>query len=189
MKRNYCVLSFLLVFVLSLCFMTSSASATTEKWVTNGSLRMRTSMSTSSSDNVLFSIPNHMPVDVLSTSGAWSRITFNGYTGYVMSQYLTDSSFSAHPETKDQSFGGKNLQYGMTNDLFVYNLQICLRYSGDYSGAPTGNFDSATLTAVRNYQAAHSLTVDGIVGNGTKTSLWNLYGGGMAVDGVKRLPQ
>ena len=49
----------------------------------------------------------------------------------------------------------------------VTELQNQLAALGFYSGAATGSFDKATETAVKKFQSAHSLTVDGIVGKKT----------------------
>ena len=51
----------------------------------------------------------------------------------------------------------------------VTQLQTQLKSLGFYAGTPTGVFDSATLSAVKKFQQAHSLYVDGIAG--TKTQL------------------
>ncbi|MEV6447552.1 peptidoglycan-binding protein [Amycolatopsis sp. NPDC051716] len=48
-------------------------------------------------------------------------------------------------------------------------LQRVLQREGFYGGPVNGGFTAATVTAVRNFQAARDLTADGIVGPAT----WN----------------
>lgn len=58
---------------------------------------------------------------------------------------------------------------------WVYELQRELKQLTYYNGPINGNFDAATNTAVRNFQAANRLTVDGIVGRSTWSALIYLY--------------
>jgi murein L,D-transpeptidase YcbB/YkuD len=46
-----------------------------------------------------------------------------------------------------------------------------LRVSGDFNGQPGDRFDAAVATAVREFQARHGLTADGLVGRGTISAL------------------
>lgn len=56
-----------------------------------GKLNLRAGASTK--DDVLEQIPNGTKVEVLvSSAGGWSKISYNGTTGYVMSKYLTDET-------------------------------------------------------------------------------------------------
>jgi SpoIID/LytB domain protein len=55
---------------------------------------------------------------------------------------------------------------------YVELLEQRLAAEGFNPGAVDGWFDTATDTAVKAYQSAKGLTVDGIVGNQTKNSLW-----------------
>lgn len=54
----------------------------------------------------------------------------------------------------------------------VTNLQIMLNAAGYNCGNPDGIFGGNTETAVKAFQRAKSLRVDGIVGGATKTKLW-----------------
>ena len=49
----------------------------------------------------------------------------------------------------------------------VTDLQNSLKALGFYSASPTGVYDSATVSAVKKFQNAHKLTVDGIAGKKT----------------------
>lgn len=59
-----------------------------------------------------------------------------------------------------------------------YNLLLeqRLQSEGFNPGAVNGIFDAATDLAVRSYQSANNLGVDGVVGKNTKNSLWSFDG-------------
>ncbi|MDO5701875.1 MAG: SH3 domain-containing protein, partial [Lachnospiraceae bacterium] len=63
---------------------TSTTPSTTK--TTTANVNMRTGASKSYS--VITVIPSGTKVTVLSTSNGWSKVTYNGNTGYVSSQYL-----------------------------------------------------------------------------------------------------
>lgn len=63
----------------------------------------------------------------------------------------------------------KNL--GLEGDVRVYALQSALKSLGYYTGTVDGNYGSATYTAVRNFQRAASLEVDGACGKDTWSAL------------------
>ncbi|MCL2337936.1 MAG: peptidoglycan-binding protein [Firmicutes bacterium] len=55
----------------------------------------------------------------------------------------------------------------------VRALQYLLKSAGKYSATPNASFDSATKTAVINYQAANNLSQNGVVDTATWTALTN----------------
>lgn len=61
-------------------------------------------------------------------------------------------------------------QFGSTGTE-VRQIQTALKRQGYYNGAVDGIFGSATQTAVRKFQAAKGLTVDGICGSATLNAL------------------
>lgn len=75
---------------------TLMAQVTTEK----GSLNLRKRASSSAS--ILTTIPQYAYIQVLERSGSWAKVTYDGYTGYVMSSFLTYVSSSVSPGTPDQ---------------------------------------------------------------------------------------
>lgn len=64
--------------------------ATTETYKTTVNLNLRTSASTSGS--ILTTIPSGETVTYRGTYGSWFKVSYNGMTGYVSSQYLTPTS-------------------------------------------------------------------------------------------------
>lgn len=72
--------------------------------------------------------------------------------------------------TYEQVLSGTD--YYMQDDLLRYSagvktMQEKLNTAGYSCGTPDGKFDSGTDTAVRNFQSAKGLTVDGKAGTGT----------------------
>ncbi len=59
--------------------------------------------------------------------------------------------------------GGRAIQSGR-NGFDVVFLQVLLKNLGYYSGRITGYYDAATLAAVRAFQTAEGIAVDGVVG-------------------------
>lgn len=60
---------------------------------------------------------------------------------------------------------------GLEGDVRVYALQSALHSLGYYTGAIDGNYGSGTYTAVRNFQRAVSIEVDGACGKETWSAL------------------
>lgn len=68
---------------------------------------------------------------------------------------------------------GKELLYKGKHDEHVKNLQKVLKSEGYYKlSKPTGYFGAATEKAVKNFQKANGLVVDGLVGPKTKAELY-----------------
>jgi len=63
------------------------------------------------------------------------------------------------------------LKVGSTGNA-VLNLTTELKRQGYFSGTPTKNYTAAVATAVRNFQKAKGLTVDGIAGAATQHKLY-----------------
>ncbi len=79
-----------------------SLSASSTATVTGGGLNLRASKSTSSA--IFVQIPDKTVISVIEKSGDWTRTTYGGYTGWVMSRYLSfntagDSGSTTTPET------------------------------------------------------------------------------------------
>ncbi|MBR6786751.1 MAG: SH3 domain-containing protein [Clostridia bacterium] len=73
------------------------AQVTTEK----GSLNLR--KRASSSATILTTIPQYAYIQVISREGSWTKVTFDGYTGYVMTSFLTFVSGSVTPGVPDDT--------------------------------------------------------------------------------------
>ena len=62
-------------------------SGTARVTTASGSLNLR--KEPASGNNIIARIPRNAIVQVLSISGTWTRVSYNGHTGYVMSTFLT----------------------------------------------------------------------------------------------------
>ena len=84
----------------------------------------------------------------------------------------TPAPTPSHKEMTTEVFVGflPELKQGSVT-AFVGLLQKCLRYTGDYSGTVDESFGPYTTNAVKAYQQANGLYVDGIVGPKTWTKL------------------
>lgn len=74
-----------------------TAPAGTQTAKTTANLNLRSGASTGSS--ILLTIPKGSQVTVLSASGGWSQVTYNGRNGYVSSTYLGSYSAAAPAPT------------------------------------------------------------------------------------------
>lgn len=79
-----------------------------------GSLNLRSQPK--SGLNIIGTIPQHAVVSVLSKGSAWTQVSYNGKTGYVMTQFLT---FQSTPDTggnssSNQNSSNQNSSAGMT---------------------------------------------------------------------------
>ena len=72
--------------------------ATITQYVTATTLNVRSGAGTSYP--VLGSLSKGTKVEVISTTNGWSKISYNGSTGYVSSQYLSDNTTSTNTTTK-----------------------------------------------------------------------------------------
>ena len=68
----------------------STTSSTTIKYVTATTLNVRSGAGTNYS--IIGSLSKGTKVEVISTTSGWSKIKYNGSTGYVSSQYLSSSA-------------------------------------------------------------------------------------------------
>ena len=68
-----------------------NASASTSMY-TNDGVNLRSEASTDSSENVVTTIEKGEKVEVLSNEGDWTRIKYNGKTGYVATRFLSEKN-------------------------------------------------------------------------------------------------
>lgn len=85
---------------------------------------------------------------------------------------LFSCSFLQGNTDEVNAFSPQVIQRGALGDD-VIELQARLQYIGFYKGKIDGAFGYGTYWAVRNFQEAYGLKVDGIVGQKTKTKLQN----------------
>ncbi len=136
-------------------------------------LNIRSSASTSSS--VVTTASNGQAVLILETLDGWYKVQFalNGitYTGYASADYIVLNEIKpVCPYTEP----AVTLKKGDTGEGVKW-LQWYLSQLGYLSESDIdGDFGGKTDTAVRSFQTAQGLTVDGLVGSGTRNALKNL---------------
>lgn len=167
---------------------TPSAGITATVRTSNGgSLRLRSS-ATTSGNNVLASIPNKATVQVHSVAGTWTQCSWQGRTGYAMTEFLSISQAQPDPESpndpviEEESGYTRILRPGDSGDD-VRRLQARLKELG-YTISLTSSYDSATVAAVRAFQTINGLKVDGIFGSASAAILTS-----SAAQGADSTPQ
>lgn len=81
-------------------------------------------------------------------------------------------SSTARRAAATQGIIGTSLQRGMTDNQMVRRSQQKLKELGFYDGGIDGDFGASTEAAVKAFQAANSLTVDGKIGENTYSRLF-----------------
>ncbi|MER7848560.1 peptidoglycan-binding protein [Kitasatospora sp. NPDC096077] len=99
------------------------------------------------------------------------HLTADGLVGPATKTAL-DAAAAAASGTVDLRTQCGTLRTGATGQC-VSTLQTLLNTFNAGRLVVDGQFGQATDTAVRNFQAAHGLTIDGIVGTGVKTALYS----------------
>ena len=83
-------------------FITETTALASESKVTNTALNLRTGPGLNYP--ILLTMPQGAPVTVLSTSGDWSKVTYNGTSGYAFSLYLDSASSTIYAVTSRVNF-------------------------------------------------------------------------------------
>lgn len=116
--KRYVATSFL---NLSAASVPSSASANSRVYTTTANLNLRSTANPNG--NVLLTIPKDREVTYVSTQGAWHRVTFNGRTGFVSSQYIkvqnkpTNSGSALTSNSTNSSAAVSTRTYSTTDNL------------------------------------------------------------------------
>lgn len=149
-----------------------------------GSLNLRKSASDQVA--VLTTIPNGAAVTITSRGATWCAVTYNGYSGYVMTKYLFISAAAATatatpkktatpvPATDEaSSVYTRVLRLGDTGKDVKW-VQQKLQKLG-YTVNVNSAYDSVTVAAVKAFQGKNGLTVDGLAGEQTFAILGSAY--------------
>ena len=142
--------------------------------VTASSLNIRKTPSTEAEK--LRSVKKGTKLTILESDGDWYKVSVGKVVGYVAKKYVTidgDAPAAAKPSGTIASLGDapKASKPGDNNN-HVKKLQQALSIAGYYTGNITGNYGEKTEQAVRAFQKAKGLSVDGIAGNGTIKALF-----------------
>ena len=105
-------------------YLSSSApqsSTTTIKYVNASSLNVRSGPSTNNS--VIGKLSSGDKVEVISTSNGWSKIKYNGQTGYVSSQYLSSTASDSSTSTSSSASKVISLAKTLLGKPYVWGAQ------------------------------------------------------------------
>jgi peptidoglycan hydrolase-like protein with peptidoglycan-binding domain len=110
-------------------------------------------------------------ITLLEQEGDWYKVKTGSLIGYVMTKYIVEGEASAQAGDDEQAAAeGQNPSAGLKvgdSGAEVTELQQALGQLGFFSGEATGTFGQATEAAVKAYQQARGLAVDGVAGSGT----------------------
>ena len=149
-----------------------------------GGLNLRSGASQSSS--AVVTIPNGEYLQINSYGQTWCEVFYNGYSGYVMTRYLTIVSSLSTPTPAPAVTPTPAATAGYDTGVFTRTLRS--GYTGtdvlllqqrlsnlNYLAAKdiSGTYDSATMDAVMQFQKVHGLAVDGLAGSNTFTFLFS----------------
>ncbi len=156
---------------------TTTGTAPKQIGVVNVSDALNIRSEPSTSGSVVVQVSNGFKMYILETSGDWYKVTFtlNGktYTGYAHSDYVVASDlkvscpYTEPTVTLSQGDSGDGVKW-----LQWYLCKLGYLTASDIDGS----FGPTTLNAVKSFQTDKSITVDGLVGSGTRTALKNAYG-------------
>ncbi len=106
---------------------------------------------------------NNQPHQVRAADVDGHKLDATGLTDYIKNTLWRAGSFAALKR-----------ELKLTGDVRVHGLQMALQILGYYSGNLDGNFGEGTHSAVKAFQRAHKLEVDGSAGPITQALLYPL---------------
>ena len=141
----------------------SSAASFPFTTYTTSSVNLRKAASTSSTR--LLTIPKGAEISVLAISGDYLHVTYNGKTGYIVSEYaVVPSQYAPGASLSTDAEAQQNYAYLQSGSMGknVTVLQEALKELEFYSGTVNGSYGTATVAAVKAFQKKNSIKQDGI---------------------------
>ncbi|RND01810.1 SH3 domain-containing protein, partial [Lysinibacillus halotolerans] len=134
---------------------------------TTANLNLRSTNSTAG--KILLTIPNGSTITYISTSGNWYKVTYNGVTGWVSSDYVKVSTNNGtSPTNPSTGSGSSNLPPGQTiNSMVVYTTNsLNLRTSNSTSSSSLGTIPANTklTTAYKASNGWYKVSYNGKTG-------------------------
>ena len=147
--------------------------------VTKVKVNLRASRSTRST--LVKKIPAGAEITVKAVKGSWAEVTYQKYSGYVMTDYIILKKVGKVKVTPtpvptlspEEDAGGYQILQKGDQGSRVTALQEALIELGYLSGKADGNYGTATMNAVKAFQKANGLTVDGTAGKETQKILFS----------------
>ena len=130
---------------------------------TTASVNLRKSSSTTAQR--ITTIPKGAEIAVLAITGDFLKVTYQGQSGYIVSEYayvpVQYAPGKALPADADAQKNYPYLQQGSSGkDVSV--LQDVLHELGFYTKSASGSYDAATTAAVKSFQKANNIRQDGV---------------------------
>ena len=156
----------------------TSGTAPTQIGTVNVSDWLNVRSSPSTDGSVVAQVTDGFKLYIVGTSGDWYKVTFTlegkSYTGYVHSDYVTVSPIE-QKETCPYTEPTATVKQGDTGNSVKWVQWYLYKLGYLSSSGLDGDFGPTTLSAVKAFQTDKGLTVDGLVGSGTRTALKNAY--------------
>lgn len=150
----------------------TAAGGTALVTTSGGSLNLR--QSPSDTGRVILEIPNAAQLTLTARGDTWCAVVYNGTAGYVMTKFITvlPSAVAVEQqsgEEEDPSAFTRVLKKGMTGADVSWVQQRLIALG--YTLSATNVYDDATFAAVKAFQSQNGLTVDGLAGSQTFSTL------------------
>lgn len=149
----------LLVLAMLMALVPSGMGMAASSRTTRCNLMLRTKADASS--KALATIPGGTEIEVLGTSGGWTKTSYKGHTGYVSSNYLMDLTRSGYFPLKEGD-----------ESPYVKELQLRLIDMGYMTGSANGKYEASTTAAVKAFQKENGIGQDGIAGGETQRIMY-----------------
>ena len=141
----------------------SSAATFPFTTYTTSSVNLRKAANTSSTR--LLTIPKGAEISVLAISGDYLNVSYNGKTGYIVSEYaVVPSQYAPGKALAADAEAEQNYAYLQSGSMGknVTVLQEALKELEFYSGTVNGSYGTSTVAAVKAFQKKNSIKQDGI---------------------------
>ena len=173
------IIVFILVFTTGISVFANAATAVE-------SVNLREKPSTES--KVLKLVPMGYEVEIIDAQGEWTKVKFDGSSGYVKSEFLekvknSDSSKNSGSQSSESQSAAKSQSSSSASEASsgslkngsegsaVKEFQQLMKDLGYYDGPVNGKFGPLTEEAVKEFQQKANLTVDGVAGSETLAKL------------------
>ena len=156
----------------------TSGDAPTQIGTVNVSDWLNVRSSPSTSGSVVAQVKDGFKLYIIGTSGEWYKVTFTlddvSYTGYVHSDYVTATPIE-QKENCPYAEPTATVRQGDKGDTVKWVQWYLCKLGYIKSSDIDGDFGPTTLAAVKRFQGDKGLTVDGLVGSGTRAELKKAY--------------
>ena len=143
---------------------TNNISSQKTGYITINSVNFREEANTSS--NIISKLPQNAKLNILESSNGWAKVEYNGKTGYVSEQYISDkkiqtTSRSSSSVNRNNSVNNKKIEPpaegNITGSDVVNYAKQFVGYRYVYGGASPSGFDCSGFTQYVYKQFGYSL--------------------------------